>query len=468
MRRSAASQSGAQGRLSGRRQPPITDLTPEPRPGTRTFSDLMARLGPFEPQAHVAAAVSGGADSLALAVLLRDWARMQGFQVTALVVDHGLRDGAAAEARQTVKVLAGLGLSGRLLRVPGPRPAANVQAWARSARYRLMTDWCARRGVLHLVLGHHRDDQAETLLLRLGRGSGLDGLAGMAPVVELGEVRLLRPLLDVSRAALEATVRARGLTWIDDPSNRDRAHGRVRIRQLTEVLAGEGLTAQRLAATARHLARARAAVEAMIAELMARAARPDPAGFLWLDPEVLGRAPTEVRLRALTRCLMMVGGADYAPRLASLMRLDGRLLAGLRAGATLGGCRILPRKGRLLVVREPAAAPQVQVEPGQRLHWDGRFEIRLRRPKSVARSRGLTIGPLGATGWADLVGRSGEARRGPLPAAAGASIPALFDRRGLREVPLLGYRRSTRLPNLLQSCRFSPQNALTALRFTVA
>ena len=428
----------------------------------------MARVGPFEPQAHLAVAVSGGADSLALAVLLRDWAVTRGFQVSALVVDHGLRAGAAAEARQTVKVLSEQGVCARLLRVRGPKPRANIQAAARAARYRLLADWCARRGVLHLVLGHHRDDQAETLLLRLGRGSGLDGLAGMAPVVELRDVRLLRPLLEVPREALEAALRARGLTWIDDPSNRDRVHGRVRIRQLKAVLAGEGLTAARLAATATHLARARAAVEAAVADLLARAARPDPAGFLWLDPELLGRTPQEVRLRALTRSLMMVGGANYAPRLPSLMRLEARILAGLRAGATLGGCRILPRKGGLLLVRESAAAPLVKVEPGQRLHWDGRFEIRLRRAKGRTRGGGLAVGPLGAAGWAALAGRAGQASRDLVPAAAGASIPALFDRRGLREVPLLGYRRSTRAPNLLQSCRFSPQNALTAVRFTVA
>ena len=428
----------------------------------------MARLGPFEPEAHLAAAVSGGADSLALALLLRDWTGSQGYRLTALVVDHGLRAESAAEARRTLRVLRQQGVPARLLRCQGAKPRANVQAAARAARYGLLTDWCARRGVLHLALGHHRDDQAETLLLRLGRGSGLDGLAGMAPVVELRDVRLLRPLLEAPRAALEATLRSRGVAWIDDPSNRDRAHGRVRIRQLEEVLVGEGLTAARLAATASHLTRARAGLEAAVSGLLAEAARPDPAGFLWLDPEILAEGPQEVRLRALARALMMVGGADYAPRLASLMRLEAKILAGLRRGATLGGCRILPRKGRLLLVREVAAARAVTVQPGQRLRWDGRFEIRLRRPRSGPSGGGLTVGPLGSAGWAALADKAVEACRQAVPAAAGPAIPALFDRRGLREVPLLGYRRPAKVPNLLQICRFSPQNALTSARFTVA
>lgn len=432
-----------------------------------TFAGLMTRLGPFEPEAHLAVAVSGGADSLALALLLQDWTRTQGHRLTALVVDHGLRAESAAEARRTVRVLKQNDVAARLLRFQGAKPRANVQAAARAARYALLTDWCARRGVLHLVLGHHRDDQAETLLLRLGRGSGLDGLAGMSPVVELPDVRLLRPLLDVPRVALEAILRSRGVTWIDDPSNRDRAHGRVRIRQLKGVLAGEGLTAARLAAAAGHLARARAGLEAAVNDLLALAAKPDPAGFLWLDPALWAGAPQEVRLRALARALQMVGGADYAPRLASLMGLEARMLAGLKRGATLGGCRVLPRKGRLLLVREVAAARPVTVEPGQRLRWDGRFEIRLGRPKSALSGRELVVGPLGSTGWTALRDRA-AACRAAIPPAAGPAIPALFDRRGLREVPLLGYRRLDKGPNLLQFCRFSPQNALTSARFTVA
>jgi tRNA(Ile)-lysidine synthase len=445
-----------------------------PGPGDRAaldlahFAALMDRLGPYEPDAHLAVAVSGGADSLALAVLLRDWARARGFLATALVVDHGLRDRSAAEARAVVRSLAAQGLAARVLRARGPKPRANVQAAARAMRYRLLADWCARRGVLHLALAHHRDDQAETLLLRLGRGSGLDGLAGMAPVVELRELRLLRPLLEVPKAALEATLTARGLSWLEDPSNRDRAHRRVRMRQLADLLAGEGLSAARLAATAAHLGRARAALEAAVADLLAGAARPDPAGFLWLDPQPLAGAPREVRLRALARCLMMVGGGGYTPRLSSLMRLEARILAGLRRGATLGGCRIVPLKGRLLLVREAAAAPSLEVAPGQGLFWDDRFEIRLRRPRTGRRARNLTVGPLGSAGWRALAKGIAPGLRGPLPAAAGPSIPALFDARGVLEAPLIGYRRSAKGSNLLQCCRFSPQNSLTTARFTVA
>ena len=154
----------------------------------------MERLGPFEASPHIAAGVSGGADSMALAVLLHAWAGARGGRVTALTVDHGLRPEAAREARRAGRTLRSLGIGHRSLRWEGPSPTANLQAEARRIRYGLLEDWCARHGVLQLALAHHRDDQAETLLLRLGRGSGLDGLAAMSPVSARAHIRLLRPL----------------------------------------------------------------------------------------------------------------------------------------------------------------------------------------------------------------------------------------------------------------------------------
>ncbi len=215
------------------------------------FAALMAPLGPFEANPRIAAAVSGGADSLALAVLLHDWARPLGGHITALTVDHGLRPEAAAEARFVARTLEPLGLAHQTLRWRGAKPGANISAAARRARYDLLSRRCEQRGLLHLALGHHLDDQAETFLLRLGRGSGLDGLAAMAPIVELPGLRLLRPLLGLPKVRLEATLRARGLDWIEDPTNRDPAQARARLRQLLPGLALEGLTAARRARIAR-------------------------------------------------------------------------------------------------------------------------------------------------------------------------------------------------------------------------
>jgi tRNA(Ile)-lysidine synthase len=166
------------------------------------FARAVERLGPLEKRPHLAVAVSGGADSLSLALFAAAWARKRGGCASALTVDHGLRPEAAAEARRVGRWLRARGIEHRIIAWRGTKPAANIQAAARAARYGLLSAWCARHGVLHLLLAHHADDQAETYLMRLARGSGVDGLAAMAPVHELPSVRVLRPLLDVPRARL--------------------------------------------------------------------------------------------------------------------------------------------------------------------------------------------------------------------------------------------------------------------------
>jgi len=432
----------------------------------------MAPLGPFEPAPRLTVGVSGGADSLALALLLRGWVGSRGGALTTLVVDHGLRADAAAEATRATRILSDMDVTARVLRRRGPCPTANIQAFARRARYRLMSDWCARKRVLHLMLAHHLDDQAETLLLRLARGSGLDGLAAMAPISEQGALRLLRPLLGLSKARLEATLAARGISWIEDPTNRDPAHARVRLRRLWPVLAAEGLSAARLGAAAGHLARARVAIEAAVARLLAGAATVHPAGFILLDPVPLGTAPAEVGLRALSRVLMTVGGAAYGPRMARLQRLHGRILNGPPRAATLGGCRIVPRGTRLLIVREARATESLPVKPGETVRWDGRFEIAVRVPRGAPRAQrtwgDLHVSALGADGWAEVRRAVPAALARAIPAPARASLPAVRDRRGPLLVPHLGFRNPDDEALIVAKCRLSPANGLTGVPFTVA
>jgi tRNA(Ile)-lysidine synthase len=428
------------------------------------FDRLLSRLGPFEPSPHLAVGVSGGPDSMALAFLAQAWARARGGRVTLLTVDHGLRAEAAAEARWVKREWAARSIAQVTLKWRPKEAGPNLQARAREARYGLLEGWCRRHGVLHLLLAHHREDQAETLLLRLGRGSGLEGLAAMAPLVERPFCRWLRPLLGVSRQRLQATLLEAGLGWRDDPSNQDPFFARVRMRALMPALAAEGLTAERLAATAARLGLARRALEHDLATLLAAAVKLDPLGFAWLDPASLRDAPRALQQRALAQLLTTLGGADYAPRSESLERLAGTLVAGLRAGRTLGGCRLLPRGRQLLVSREPNAAERRSLEAGQSLLWDGRFEVVLRRGQ---RPPGLRIAPLGRVEWRRARDRRSERPREPLPAPAAHGLPALYDATGLLEVPLLGYRRRESEEPWVRLCRFAPRRALSDGGFTV-
>lgn len=425
---------------------------------TVEFAALMTPLGPFEPRPRIAVACSGGADSLALAVLAADWAQGRDGEALALIVDHGLRPDSRAEAERVATWLARRNISHRILTWCGPKPAADIQAEARAARYGLIEACCRAEGLLHVLLGHHREDQAETLLLRLGRGSGLDGLAGMPAIGVGNHVRWLRPLLATARARLQATLTARGQEWVEDPSNRNPAYARVRLRQMAPGLAEQGLGPERLAATARRLGRARAALERALAEAAARWVRAEPAGWAMVATEAFDRTPEEIGLRLLTRLLMAIGGGGYPPRLERTEALFAGLRDGVAGARTLAGCRVTPvAGGHLLFSREAVRmAPPVALHPGAEIIWDGRFRAKV----AVEAAPGLTLGPLGAQGWRlvrDLAGGGLP----PVPAAVRPTLPAVYGADGISAVPHLGYNRSNEAGRCLRWIVAAPSNPLT-------
>jgi tRNA(Ile)-lysidine synthase len=305
----------------------------------------------------LAVAVSGGSDSLALMHLAAVWARQQSMPApVVLTVDHGLSEGSGKTARQVVRWAKAAGLRAHILAWQGRKPKSGIEAAARAARYRLLGGWMTRHGIKTLCVGHTEDDQAETFLLRLARGSGLEGLAAMRPLApwpvppsgteKFAQLSVVRPLLGVGRARLRNHLEAIGQPWIDDPMNEDTAFDRVRIRKAAAALAEAGLSTSRIAAATTHLARARAALETVTAAVLARASRPGADGFL-LDPAALAAAPREVGLRGLSALLKMAGGRAYGPRFEALERLFDRIGTGtLGGGATLHGCRIGPARRR--------------------------------------------------------------------------------------------------------------------------
>jgi tRNA(Ile)-lysidine synthase len=410
------------------------------------FAALMAPFGPFEPAPRLAVAVSGGADSLALVLLAAEWARARGGDVVALTVDHGLRSGSAAEAAQVAEWLAVPGVSHHILGWTGLKPSADLQAQAREARYGLLGEFCRSAGILHLLLAHHREDQAETLLLRLGRGSGLDGLAAMPCERATRWGRLIRPLLDIPRQRLRATLEARGQSWIEDPSNRNPDFARVRLRRLMPDLAAEGVEPPRLAATATRLGRARAALESAMAEAAARYVELTPAGYALCHAPAFSSLPEEIGLRLLARLILVVGGGGHGPRLERLERLYGLLRGGLAKAHTLGGCSLVPYDDGILVCRETARmAPPVSLNPGETLLWDGRFLVHVAEDAPS----GLSLGGLGPVGWRRLCRMAAGQRLLPLPSCVRPTLPALFGEDGISAVPHLGY---------------NPRGAMAALR----
>jgi tRNA(Ile)-lysidine synthase len=427
------------------------------------FAARLDGLGPFERAPRLAVAVSGGADSLALALLADAWARRHGGEIVALTVDHGLRPASAAEARQVGDWLGARGIAHRTLTWEGPHPASDIQAVARAARYRLLEAWCGAHGCLHLLTAHHREDRAETFWLRLARGSGLDGLAGISAVSERAECRVLRPLLDVPPERLRERLREDGQAWIEDPSNRNAGFARVRVRQARALLTAEGLSAERLGETLRHLGRARQALEAGTAGLLARAVTLHPAGFAWIDPEAIRRVESELGLRALAAVLATVGGAEYPPRLERLERLYDALGRDAQGrGRTLGGCCLVASAGAVLVCREPAAMePPVALSPGGAFIWDGRFRVETEQ----ACPAGLTVGALGQ----DRHDLPPEARRRlrMLPGPARPTLAVLRDQAGWAAIPALAWAREPVHFLGIARIAFRPSRALAPVGFTV-
>ncbi|MBK9081656.1 MAG: tRNA lysidine(34) synthetase TilS [Rhizobiales bacterium] len=275
--------------------------------------------------------------------------------VAVACVDHGLRPDSADEARQVVDWARRLRFEATILRWEGAKPAAGVQEKAREARYRLLAAEAARRGGAMVMTAHHADDQAETVLMRLARGSGVAGLAGMAARATLCGAPLARPLLDIRKDALIDLCRAASHPFFVDPGNADPRFARARLRGLAATLAAEGLDADALLRLARRAARADAALAALAARDLPLRRLDDRAS---LDLAALAAAPQELRLRALAAAIADCTEADAAPlsleRLEALeRRLDAALAAGAPFAATLGGATLRTARGALLVRREP-------------------------------------------------------------------------------------------------------------------
>lgn len=300
-------------------------------------------------------AVSGGPDSLALMLLAADWAKAPGRPgLVVYSVDHGLRPEAADEVAMVLREASVRGLLARALRWEGEKPATGIQAAARAARYRLLAEAMREDGADVLLTAHHLEDQAETVLMRLAHGSGIEGLKGMLPLTVIEGVTVARPLLGTARATLRAVVEAAGLAAANDPSNADDHYERVRWRQLMPDLEAMGLDAERLGRFAERMADADEALAQMAASLIARWAERNE-GLATLPRVQLMAAPKAVAVKVLARLLSDVGGAGKGRDLGRIEELYNRLAGSERAKATtLHGC-IVESDGVTVSVRREGA-----------------------------------------------------------------------------------------------------------------
>ena len=325
------------------------------------FAAAMERIA-GQAGAPLGLAVSGGGDSVALMYL----AARRGGPLRVATVDHGLREGSAAEAEAVARAAAALGLPHDVLRWDWDG-SGNLQAAARDARRSLLSDWAGRHGLAGVLMGHTLDDQAETVVLRLARGSGVEGLSGMVEG-RIGQATFLRPLLGLRRGELRGWLRANGIDWADDPSNEDVRFDRVKARRAIAVL---DLDPARLAATASRMARAREALERRALSVAEGVVRPALPGDVCLDRTGLLAAEEDTLRRILAGALRSVAGAGYRPAETGM----DRLLDAIREGTTrtLMGCVIRAGGDAVLIHREPAAVDGLVARAD--VLWDGAWRV---------------------------------------------------------------------------------------------
>ena len=396
---------------------------------------------------RVGVGVSGGSDSLAALVLVADWARAKGWTVHAATVDHGLRPEARAEAESVAAFCAQRGIDHDILVWGEWDGTGNLQAAARDARKALLGQWAGRLGLARVVLGHTTDDQAETFLMRLARGSGVDGLACMA----VDDPPLfLRPLLEIRRDELRALLDARGIVWVDDPTNDDPAFDRVKARQMMAHLSELGLTTDRLVRTAAHMARARVSLDAAATEFAARHIAEDN-GDLIIDAEGLQAGRGDTATRVFASALNWIGGHGYRPRYAALVAAMEAVRGG--ASRTLGGVLVTAHSGGARLSRELSAVqgPVSAAPDASEILWDGRWRIvppqpadQNPRPHSGPHSgpsSGLASGP--RTGFSvralgDDIALCKDWRAAGRPRASVMASPAVYVDDVLVAAPLAG------------------------------
>lgn len=408
-----------------------------------TFSHGLGQLGPFGAAPHIAVALSGGADSMALTLLAQRWCAAQGGTLTALTVDHGLRTESAAEALQVAQWMGAHGIPHRILTPPHAAVSNNSSEAARIRRYDALAAWCRDHGVLHCLLAHHRDDQAETIALATARGDTADGPAGMSALKQHGGVRFLRPVLQLPKSALVAWLRAEQQQWVEDPTNRDPRFARARLRTAP------------LAPPTADAAQARMAREAALAEAAMRCVTLHPAGYAWLAQEAWSNLAPILRTQLLADLLTCIGGNAHRPRRHETERLDQALRTHPAPRHTLHRCLITAQEKYWLIAREPARVEgPVQLSGHGTMLWDGRFRLQYQLPANLS----LTLRVLGADGKTQLrAADNASVRSTPL------ATPSIWHLDELRMVPHI--MRAPALPEAWLSVGFTPPKPLAAQAF---
>lgn len=403
-------------------------------------SEIRILFAALEDVPALAVGVSGGSDSLALLALLAQWRTLLGDEapeLTVLSVDHGLRDEARDEVVAVCEIANKWGLKHQaFVWEQNDKSSSNIQARARAARYDLMCGWCEHHAVSHLLVAHTLEDQAETVLMRLARGSGVDGLSAMATFSKRNSILLHRPLLAIRKTKLVEVLTEIDCPHFEDPSNKSLKYDRVRLREALKILAPLGIGAQNLADTAARLQSVREALDVMVLQAISQAVELFDEGYCILHSADLTRFPEEIRRRVVGRLLQAIAGKEYAPEHAALEKLLGWIVSPDNSTRTLGGCVLKTRRHGIWIMREASRGdlPHVRLRPGSSVLWDKRFLVNVEGNDGDL----FDVKALGVAHYAKLKAMSGFTSRYPSILAAG--LPSFWNAEKLIAVPHLAFQ----------------------------
>lgn len=406
---------------------------------------------------NIAVAVSGGSDSMALAIAAKEIIADESSNLIALTVDHKLRDESKNEAIQAGKWLNKCGINHHVLAWNGEKKQSNIQSEARNARYKLLTDYCHASGIDLLLIGHNSEDQAETVLMRLMRGSGVDGIAGVSARTVAHGINILRPFLKIKKQQIKEFLTTMGQNWIEDPSNLNEKYARVVARNFINQAADKDLLVDRLVETAENMSQSKSYIESKIAEDMQRAVKIYAEGYVVIDAEVFKLLHVEAAYKILSKIVQAVGGSYYKPRFEKLKNLYQKIYKNnLAGGVTLGGCSIWQANEKnaenlIYISREVA-----DIIPEQLLYvsnspnkfvWDGRFICEISPDKNY---ENMTISHLQNEDFKQLAELGTAIKGNSLKKKILYSLPCIKHGNKIVSVPHLGFSKNNKYCDLIK------------------
>ncbi len=413
----------------------------------KVFFKTMNSLGPYEKNPHLAVAVSGGSDSLCLAILAKKWVNIKGGRITALIVDHGLRKSSGQESRKTLKLLKKQKIFSQCFKWElSKKPKNSVQEKAREFRYNIFEEWCYKKNIKYLLIAHHFEDQKETFIMRLNSNSNVYGLACMPKVLLKKEIKILRPLLDLKKKDIIGYLKEKKINWIEDPSNNSLKYSRNRLRKILPKLEEKGLTDSNFRKILKRAQKERKKIESKFSFWLIENVRIDTFGYAAVDFRNLKLLDKNDFIFIFSKLLNMISGLFYTPKSKYVYNFYKKIKSNEIINKTnLGGCHIFFLKKKMYICREIFKKSRKQEINFQfnKIVWDNRFEIEYKKNFFLKRKLGKSvfIEQLQKDGWNEiLLKNQGIKREIKIPNKIILSLPAVKNKKNdVLYVPHLHY-----------------------------